>query len=163
MISSSAISGLLFTLFSSAVLAEPAALWLVTLEHNDGLRLQFQGAELELGNATFRGIRGAADLKPGMPLAILSRHGVAEQISLDNEAASTASHWQRAEAPLVAVKGQTLHLNRLGTIGFDAATRWLNGGLGDLQAGRQLVLTRDQTGRLTEILVVNPEDDLASP
>ena len=41
----------LFLLLSFHALADEPELWLVELEHNDGLRLQFQGAELELGSA----------------------------------------------------------------------------------------------------------------
>lgn len=39
----------LFLLLSFHALADEPELWLVELEHNDGVRLQFQGAELELG------------------------------------------------------------------------------------------------------------------
>lgn len=42
---------------------------------------------------------------------------------------------------------------------FDAGTRWLNGSPADLQPGRTLVLTRDERGRVTEILIPNPEDE----
>jgi len=42
---------------------------------------------------------------------------------------------------------------------FDAETRWLNGSAADLQPGRRLVLSRDEEGRLAEILIPNPEDE----
>ena len=51
-------------------------LWLVELEHSDGIRLQFQGAELELGTADLRGVDQFDDLRPGMQLAIQNRYGV---------------------------------------------------------------------------------------
>lgn len=51
-------------------------------------------------------------------------------------------------------------LQELGVQIFDAGTRWVNGSLADLQPGRRLVLSRDDAGRLTEILIPNPEDTL---
>ena len=51
-------------------------------------------------------------------------------------------------------------LQQLGVLVFDAGTRWVNGSLADLQPGRRLVLSRDDAGRLTEILIPNPEDTL---
>ncbi|MFM7970075.1 hypothetical protein ACF2JD_19300 [Aeromonas sp. A-5] len=47
----------LFLLLSFHALADEPELWLVELEHNDGIRLQFQGAELELGSAALAGVR----------------------------------------------------------------------------------------------------------
>lgn len=133
-------------------------LWLVELEHNDGLRLQFQGAELELGSARLEGIRQLSDLRPGMRLAIWSRDGVAEQIALAPP--RQPDEWRRAQAPLIAQGAGTLSMAGLGEVAFDHHTRWLNGGPGDLQPGRELVLTRDEAGSLQEILVVNPEDEI---
>ncbi|KXU79916.1 hypothetical protein [Aeromonas enteropelogenes] len=134
-------------------------LWLVELEHNDGLRLQFQGAELELGSARLEGIWQLSDLRPGMRLAIWSRDGVAEQIGLAPQA-RPSDGWRRAQAPLIAQGAGTLSMAGLGEVAFDHHTRWLNGGPGDLQLGRELVLTRDEAGSLQEILVVNPEDEI---
>ena len=145
----------LFLLLSFHALADEPELWLVELEHNDGLRLQFQGAELELGSAALHGIAQYDDLRPGMHLAIQSRYGVAEQIRL-----RTAE--PDPEDRLVAGTGQTLLLQQLGVLVFDAGTRWVNGSLADLQPGRRLVLSRDDAGRLTEILIPNPEDTLDS-
>lgn len=134
-------------------------LWLVELEHNDGLRLQFQGAELELGSARLEGMRQLSDLRPGMRLVIWSRDGVAEQIGLAPQA-RPSDGWRRAQAPLSAQGAGTLSMAGLGEVAFDHHTRWLNGGPGDLQPGRELVLTRDEAGSLQEILVVNPEDEI---
>ena len=72
----------LFLLLSFHALADEPELWLVELEHNDGIRLQFQGAELELGTADLRGVDQFDDLRPGMQLAIQNRYGVAEQIQV---------------------------------------------------------------------------------
>lgn len=141
-------------------LASDSELWLVELERNDGIRLQFQGAELELGSARLSGVRHADELRPGMRLAILSRNGVAEHIRLADAATGSdpLPHWRRAEAPLLVATDRSLQLQGLGTVTFDAGTRWLNGSYADLHAGSELVLTRDEQGRLSEILVVNPEE-----
>lgn len=154
-------TSLLLLALPLCTLAADGELWLVELEHNDGIRLQFQGAELELGSARLSGVRHAGELRPGMRLAILSRNGVAEHIRRTDFAPESAAavHWRRAEAPLLAVAGHSLQLQGLGIITFDAGTRWLNGGPADLQLGRQLVLSRDETGRVTEILIPNPEDE----
>lgn len=154
-------STLLLLALPFLTLASEQELWLVELEHNDGIHLQFQGAELELGSADLVGVAQPDELMPGMRLAILSRHGVAEQIRL---AAPTPrpeqlASWQRAEDRLLAVAGQTLLLQELGVLVFDAGTRWLNGTPADLQPGRKLVLTRDESGRLSEVLIPNPEED----
>lgn len=143
------------------VLAAEQELWLVELEQNDGIYLQFQGAELELGSANLVGVDGPDALKPGMRLAIHSRHGVAEQIQVIASAPTLAqsNQWLRAEDRLLAVAGQALLLQELGVLVFDTETRWLNGSPADLQAGRKLVLTRDEDGRLTEVLIPNPEED----
>ena len=152
----------LFLLLSFHVLADEPELWLVELEHNDGLRLQFQGAELELGSATLVGAAQYDDLRPGMHLAIQSRYGVAEQIRVRTAEPDPvqSGQWRRAEDNLLASTGQTLLLQELGVQIFDAGTRWVNGSLADLQPGRRLVLSRDDEGRLTEILIPNPEDTL---
>ena len=154
----------LFLLLSFHVLADEPELWLVELEHNDGLRLQFQGAELELGSATLVGAAQYDDLRPGMHLAIQSRYGVAEQIRLRTAEPDPvqSGQWRRAEDNLLASTGQTLLMQQLGVLVFDAGTRWVNGSLADLQPGRRLVLSRDDAGRLTEILIPNPEDTLDS-
>ncbi len=152
----------LFLLLSFHVLADEPELWLVELEHNDGLRLQFQGAELELGSATLVGAAQYDDLRPGMHLAIQSRYGVAEQIRVRTAEPDPvqSGQWRRAEDNLLASTGQTLLLQELGVQIFDAGTRWVNGSPADLQPGRRLVLSRDDAGRLTEILIPNPEDTL---
>ena len=138
-----------------------AELWLVELEHNDGIRLQFQGAELELGTADLRGVDQFDDLRPGMHLAIQSRYGVAEQIRVLATAPDPAqsSQWLRADDRLVATAGESLLMQQLGVLVFDAGTRWVNGSPADLQPGRKLVLSRDEDGRLTEVLIPNPEED----
>ncbi|BBS85477.1 hypothetical protein WP7W18E02_03740 [Aeromonas media] len=152
----------LFLLLSFHALTDEPELWLVELEHNDGLRLQFQGAELELGSATLVGAAQYDDLRPGMHLAIQSRYGVAEQIRVRTAEPDPvqSGQWRRAEDNLLASTGQTLLLHQLGVLVFDAGTRWVNGSLADLQPGRRLVLSRDAAGRLTEILIPNPEDTL---
>lgn len=152
----------LFLLLSFHALADEPELWLVELEHNDGIRLQFQGAELELGSATLVGAAQYDDLRPGMHLAIQSRYGVAEQIRVRTGEPDPvqSGQWRRAEDNLLASTGQTLLLQQLGVLVFDAGTRWVNGSLADLQPGRRLVLSRDDAGRLTEILIPNPEDTL---
>ncbi|MFC5707049.1 hypothetical protein [Aeromonas eucrenophila] len=152
---------LILLLLPLGALAVESELWLVELEHNDGIRLQFQGAELELGTADLVGVEQVDELRPGMRLAIQSRYGVAEQIRVVSSTPTLAqsSQWRRAEDRLLAVAGQALLLQELGVLVFDAETRWLNGSLADLQPGRKLVLSRDEDGRLTEVLIPNPEED----
>lgn len=152
---------LILLLLPLGALAVESELWLVELEHNDGIRLQFQGAELELGTADLVGVEQVDELRPGMRLAIHSRYGVAEQIRVVTSAPTLAqsSQWRRAEDRLLAVAGQALLLQELGVLVFDAETRWLNGTPADLQPGRKLVLSRDEDGRLTEVLLPNPEED----
>ncbi|MGY3902440.1 hypothetical protein ACW5XF_08230 [Aeromonas lusitana] len=154
-------TALILCMLPLGALAMEPELWLVELEHNDGIRLQFQGAELELGSADLVGIDGPDALRPGMRLAIQSRYGVAEQIQVIASAPTLAqsSQWLRAEDRLLAVAGQALLLQELGVLVFDTQTRWLNGSPADLQAGRRLVLSRDEDGRLTEVLIPNPEED----
>lgn len=152
---------LILLLLPLGALAVESELWLVELEHNDGIRLQFQGAELELGTADLVGVEQVDELRPGMRLAIQSRYGVAEQIRVvsSTPTLTQSSQWRRAEDRLLAVAGQALLLQELGVLVFDAETRWLNGTLADLQPGRKLVLSRDEDGRLTEVLIPNPEED----
>ncbi|MNF56778.1 hypothetical protein D3C84_382790 [compost metagenome] len=154
-------TALLLWVLPFCTLATEAELWLVELEHNDGIRLQFQGAELELGSAALTGVRQPDDLRPGMRLAILSRYGVAQQIRVLATAPDLAqsSQWLRAEDRLLATAGETLLLQELGVLVFDGGTRWLNGSPADLQPGLRLVLSRDEDGRLTEVLIPNPEED----
>lgn len=158
-------TALILLLLPLGALAVESELWLVELEHNDGIRLQFMGAELELGSADLSGVTQPDDLVPGMRLAIQSRHGVAEQIRVVHSAPDSAQlgQWLRAEDRLLTLAGQTLLLQELGVLVFDAETRWLNGGPADLQPGRRLVLSRDEDGRLTEILIPNPEDEASEP
>ena len=145
--------------------ADDTELWLVELEHNDGVRLQFQGAELELGSAELHGVAGDDALRPGLRLAIQSRYGVAETIRVLHAAPDPVQegHWRRAEDRLLASSSQALLLQDLGVLVFDAETRWLNGSAADLQPGRRLVLSRDEEGRLAEILIPDPEDPLEDP
>jgi hypothetical protein len=133
-------------------------LWLVELEQQDGITLQFQGAELELGSADM-GEMTLERLRPGARLAILSRDGIVLQIRPRSSwHANEQGHWQRAEANLLAVAGHRLTLQALGTVEILPQTRWRNGGPADLQQGRRLVLSRDAEGRLLEILIPNPEE-----
>lgn len=154
-------TALILCMLPLGALAMEPELWLVELEHNDGIRMQFQGAELELGSADLVGVEQVDELRPGMRLAIQSRYGVAEQIQVIASAPTLAqsSQWLRAEGRLLAVAGQALLLEELGVLVFDTQTRWLNGSPADLQAGRRLVLSRDEDGRLTEVLIPNPEED----
>lgn len=142
--------------------ADDAELWLVELEHNDGVRLQFQGAELELGSAELHGVAQPDGLVPGMHLATQSRYGVAETIRVLDGAPDPAlgASWRRAEDRLLTHNQQALLLQELGVLVFDADTRWINGSAADLQPGRRLVLSRDEEGRLTDILIPDPEDPL---
>ncbi|ELI6407605.1 hypothetical protein RYR55_004050, partial [Aeromonas salmonicida subsp. salmonicida] len=50
-------TSLLLLALPFCTLAVDGELWQVELEHNDGIRLQFQGAELELGSAALAGVR----------------------------------------------------------------------------------------------------------
>ena len=123
-------TSLLLLTLPLCALAADGELWLVELEHNDGLRLQFQGAELELGNAALSGVAGNDELRPGMRLAILSRDGVAERIGMADAIAGflPTSQWRRAEASLLAVTGRALRLQGyedgyfLGGCLFDSVT-----------------------------------------
>ena len=83
---------------------DDAELWLVELEHNDGVRLQFQGAELELGSAELHGVAQPDGLVPGMHLAIQSRYGVAETIRVLDGAPDPGARGQ-----LAAGGGSTAH------------------------------------------------------
>ena len=68
-------TALCLLLLPFCTLADDAELWLVELEHNDGVRLQFQGAELELGSAELHGVAEPDGLVPGMHLASPRRSG----------------------------------------------------------------------------------------
>lgn len=155
-------TALCLLLLPFCTLADDAELWLVELEHNDGVRLQFQGAELELGSAELHGVAQPDGLVPGMHLAIQSRYGVAETIRVLDGAPDPAlgANWRRAEDRLLTHNQQALLLQDLGVLVFDADTRWINGSAADLQPGRRLVLSRDEEGRLTDILIPDPEDPL---
>ncbi|EOD54843.1 hypothetical protein [Aeromonas molluscorum] len=133
--------------------------WLVELEHNDGIHLQFQGAELELGSARVEG--GNAILRPGVWLAIDSEQGVAQRIRPLGASwqAEDRLNWRRAQDRLLARQGDRLLLARLGAVSLTPDVRLINGLAADLQPGRQLVLSRNEAGRLTEILIPNPEDE----
>lgn len=97
-----------------------------------------------------------------MHLAIQSRYGVAETIRVLDGAPDPAlgASWRRAEDRLLTHNQQALLLQDLGVLVFDADTRWINGSAADLQPGRRLVLSRDEEGRLTDILIPDPEDPL---
>ncbi|NJI23695.1 hypothetical protein HA451_11630 [Aeromonas veronii] len=144
-----------------AVQAGADELWLVELEHSDGIRLQFQGAEVEQGSAAAwrQGEIWPQPLKPGDQLALLVADGVATRIELLTARSPAGSgQWQRAEDRLQSFDGQRLVLANLGTFPLDRNIRWVNGSAADLHEGSALVLTRDEQGRLSEILVVNPEE-----
>jgi hypothetical protein len=136
-------------------------LWLVELEHSDGIRLQFQGAEVEQGSAAVwrQGVVWDQPLKPGDRLALLVADGVATRIELLAARAPQADQrWQRAQDRLQSFDERQLTLATLGTVPLNAEVRWVNGSAADLHVGSELVLTRDAQGHLSEILVVNPEE-----
>ncbi|MGU5697238.1 hypothetical protein ACV1D9_08670 [Aeromonas allosaccharophila] len=136
-------------------------LWLVELEHNDGIRLQFQGAEVEQGSAAVwrQGEIWPQPLKPGDQLALLVADGVATRIELLAARAPLANQpWQRAQDRLQSFDDRQLTLATLGTVPLNPQVRWVNGSAADLHDGSALVLTRDEQGRLSEILVINPEE-----
>ena len=136
-------------------------LWLVELEHNDGIQLQFQGAEVERGSAAIwrQGEVWDQPLKPGDRLALLVADGVATRIELLAAGTPLADQpWQRAQDRLRAFDGKRLVLARLGAIPLTPDVHWVNGSAVDLHVGSELVLTRDPEGRLREVLVVNPEE-----
>lgn len=137
-------------------------LWLLELEGDDGIQLQFQGAEVERGSATIlcEGEPCRSPLHAGDQLALWVAEGVASRIEvLSKRTSLPAEAWLRAEDRVVRFDGHHLQLARLEPVVVEQTTRWVNGGAADLQAGRQLVLTRDSSGQLLEILIVNPEDD----
>ncbi len=136
-------------------------LWLVELEHSDGIRLQFQGAEVEQGSAAVwrQGVVWDQPLKPGDRLALLVADGVATRIELLAARSPLANQpWQRAQDRLQSFDDRQLTLATLGTVPLNAEVRWVNGSAADLHVGSELVLIRDEQGRLIEILVVNPEE-----
>ena len=136
---------LLVTLLSSPY-SLAAERWLVELEHYDGVRLQFQGAELEQGSAVREG--DDPELRPGLWLAIDSQHGVALRIRSLGTGWSVADRlgWRRAQDRLLARQGDTLSMARLGDIFLAPDVRLINGLFADLQPGRELVLSRDDAG-----------------
>ncbi|MGL4249824.1 MAG: hypothetical protein ACRCR1_04065 [Aeromonas sp.] len=136
-------------------------LWLVELEHNDGMRLQFQGVEAELGNATVwrQGKAWVQPLKPGERLALLVADGVATRIELLGASLPFRdTNWQRAEDRLQSVNEQQLTLATLGSMQLNPEVHWVNGSAADLHPGSELVLTRSMDGMLRKIEVVNPEE-----
>jgi len=136
-------------------------LWLVELEHSDGIRLQFQGAEVEQGSAAvwLQGEIWPQPLKPGDQLALLVADGVATRIELLTASSPAgAGQWQRAQDRLQSFDDRQLTLATLGTVPLNPQVRWINGSAADLHEGSALVLTRDEQGRLSEILVVNPKE-----
>lgn len=136
-------------------------LWLVELEHSDGIRLQFQGAEVELGSAPVwrQGEPWAEPLRPGDRLSLLVADGVATRIELLTSRSPTgAGQWQRAEDRLQSFDGQRLVLANLGTFPLDRNIRWVNGSAADLHEGSALVLVRSADGILRRIEVINPEE-----
>lgn len=136
-------------------------LWLVELEHSDGIRLQFQGAEVEQGSAAVwrQGVVWDQPLKPGDRLALLVADGVATRIELLAARSPLANQpWQRAQDRLQSFDDRQLTLATLGTVPLNAEVRWVNGSAADLHVGSDLVLIRDEQGHLSEILVVNPEE-----
>lgn len=136
-------------------------LWLVELEHSDGIRLQFQGAEVEQGSAAVwrQGVVWDQPLKPGDQLSLLVADGVATRIELlTARSPAGAGQWQRAEDRLQSFDDRQLTLATLGTVPLNPQVRWVNGSAADLHEGSALVLIRDEQGRLSEILVINPEE-----
>lgn len=136
-------------------------LWLLELERDDGIHLQFQGIEVERGSAPVwrQGEIWQQPLKPGDQLSLLVADGVATRIELlTARSPAGAGQWQRAEDRLQSFDGQQLMLATLGTVPLNPQVRWVNGSAADLHEGSALVLTRDEQGRLSEILVVNPEE-----
>ncbi|MGL5324987.1 MAG: hypothetical protein ACRC91_09740, partial [Aeromonas sp.] len=98
-------------------------------------------------------------LKPGDQLALLVADGVTTRIELLAARAPLANQpWQRAQDRLQSFDDRQLTLATLGTVPLNRLVRWVNGTVADLHAGSELVLSRDEQGRLREILVVNPEE-----
>ncbi len=136
-------------------------LWLVELEHSDGIRLQFQGAEVEQGSAAIwrQGEIWQQPLKPGDQLALLVADGVATRIELLAARAPLANQpWQRAQDRLQSFDDRQLTLATLGTVPLNPQVRWVNGSAADLHAGIELVLIRSADGILQGIEVINPEE-----
>ncbi|MFQ1817835.1 hypothetical protein ACK37D_06470, partial [Aeromonas veronii] len=121
-----------------AVQAAADELWLVELEHSDGIRLQFQGAEVEQGSAAVwrQGDIWPQPLKPGDQLALLVANGVATRIELLAARAPLANQpWQRAQDRLQSFDDRQLTLATLGTVRLNPQVRWVNGSAADLHAG----------------------------
>ncbi|MGY3924494.1 hypothetical protein LA366_14710 [Aeromonas jandaei] len=136
-------------------------LWLVELEHDDGIHLQFQGAEVERGSAPVwrQGEPWAEPLRPGDRLSLLVADGVATRIELLTARSPAGSgQWQRAEDRLQSFDGQRLVLANLGTFPLDRNIRWVNGSAAALHEGSALVLVRSADGILRRIEVINPEE-----
>ena len=136
-------------------------LWLVELEHSDGILLQFQGAEVEQGSAAIwrQGEIWPQPLKPGDQLALLVADGVATRIELLATRAPLANQpWQRAQDRLQSFDDRQLRLATLGTVPLNPQVRWVNGSATDLHAGSELVLIRSADGILQGIEVINPEE-----
>lgn len=153
--------GWLWGLPLCAAQAVASEVWLVELEHDDGIRLQFQGAELERGSAPVwhQGEVWRDPLKPGSRLVVQVSDGIATRIELLTATApSTDVRWQRAQDRLQTLTDSQLTLVTLGTVSLNPQVRWVNGSAGGLHAGSELVLTRSVDGILQEIEVVNPEE-----
>lgn len=136
-------------------------LWLVELEHSDGIRLQFQGAEVEQGSAAIwrQGEIWPQPPKPGDQLALLVADGVATRIELLAARAPLANQpWQRAQDRLQSFDDRQLTLATLGTVPLNPQVSWVNGSAADLHAGSELVLIRSADGILQGIEVINPEE-----
>ena len=136
-------------------------LWLVELEHSDGIRLQFQGAEVEQGSAAVwrQGEIWPQPLKPGDQLALLVADGVATRIELLAARTPLANQpWQRAQDRLQSFDERQLTLATLGTVPLNPQVHWVNGSAADLHAGSELVLIRSADGILQGIEVINPEE-----
>ncbi|WP_353737089.1 hypothetical protein [Aeromonas sp.] len=136
-------------------------LWLVELEYSDGIRLQFQGAEVEQGSAAVwrQGEIWQQPLKPGDRLSLLVADGVATRIELLAARSPLANQpWQRAQDRLQSFDDRQLTLATLGTVPLNAEVRWVNGSAADLHVGSELVLIRSVDGILRGIEVINPEE-----
>ncbi|WP_438404690.1 hypothetical protein, partial [Aeromonas hydrophila] len=128
---------------------------------SDGIRLQFQGAEVEQGSAAVwrQGGIWPQPLKPGDQLALLVADGVATRIELLAARAPLANlPWQRAQDRLQSFDDRQLTLATLGTVPLNPQVRWVNGSAAGLHAGSALVLIRSADGILQGIEVINPEE-----
>ena len=155
-------TALCLLLLPFCTLADDAELWLVELEHNDGGCACNSRAELELGSAELHGVAQPDGLVPGMHLAIQSRYGVAETIRvLDGRRirrSGPVGGGRRIDCSPIISRHCCCRISvrwclMLTLAGSTAAPPIC-------KPGRRLVLSRDEEGRLTDILIPDPEDPL---